>query len=474
MLKNQNLTITKIIKKLERLIRDLAKESATKMNIPPTYLKLIKEPTTSVTVKFPVEKNTLGEIETITGIRIIHSNQHLPSFGGLRLINSLAYEDLEAAAALNSYKAALHNIPFGGAIGCIFIDPSKYTFEEKVRIVRRYTVELWKRSMIGASTDIMGPDRGTDGKIMNIIQDTYKHVISHNELEVDAVVTGKTVNFSGINETTIASGYSSAKCAEFILNNIENEKFQNTRLATGGKKSIILHGLTKNSVNLIKNLPENDFKVIGIVEGEHGCFNTLGFNIDEIQDYLLKHKSLKGISQTLNDPQEILRKKADFYIPAKELIVNKEIAESLQCKIVLEAANFAIQKEAIDAFKDRKIVVVPDIISHAGELVIAYLEWLKNLEHRNLTLLFKRFDSNTRNTMVKMITDSDYGIMQNAYNGPEESDLILSTLCEIVDNSFKNMLDYCEEHKVSLREAAYMIALEKIYLKFKTQGGVSL
>ena len=437
-------------------------------------MKLIKEPTTSVTVKFPVEKNNLGEIETITGIRIIHSNLHLPSFGGLRLNNFLSYEDLEAAAALNSYKAALHNVPFGGAIGCIFIDPSKYTYEEKVRIVRRYTVELWKRSMIGASTDIMGPDRGTDWKIMNIIQDTYKTVISHNALEVDAVVTGKSIRFGGIKDTQVASGFSSAKCAEFVLQNVENEKFKNTKLARGGKKSIILHGLTKNSVNLVKNLPKGDFKVIGIVEGKYGCFNTLGFDIDEIQEYLLKNNTLKGISQTLNDPKEILCKKADFYIPAKELIVNKEIAENLQCKIVLEASNFAIQKDAIDVFKARKLVVVPDIISHSGELVVAYLEWLKNLEHRNLTLLFKRFDSNTRNTMVKMITDSDYGILENLYTGPEESDLILSTLNEIVDNSFKTVLDYCQEHKVSLREAAYMIAIERIYVIFKTRGGLSI
>lgn len=437
-------------------------------------MKFIKEPTTSVTVKFPVEKNHLGEIETITGIRIIHSNHYLPSFGGLRLNNTLTYEDLEASAALNSYKAALHNVPFGGAIGCIFIDPTKYSYEEKVRIVRRYTVELWKRSMIGASTDIMGPDRGTDWKIMNIIQDTYKSVISHNSLEVDAVVTGKSIRFGGIRDTTNAAGFSAAKCAEYVLGNIDNEKFRDTKLGIGGKKSIILHGVTKNSVNLIKNLPKDDFKVIGIVDGKYGCFNTLGFDIDEIHEYFLKNKSLKGISQTLHDPKEIICKKADFYIPAKEQIVTKEIAENLQCKIVLEASNFAIRKDAIDEFKNRKLVVVPDIISHSGELIIAYLEWLKNLEHRNLTLLFKRFDSNTRNTMVRMLTDSDYGILENIYTGPEESDLILSTLNEIVDNSFKTVLEYCEEHKVSLREAAYMIALERIYLKFKSQGGVSI
>lgn len=183
--------------------------------IPRTWINYIEEPRTTVTVKFPVETRN-NEIELITGTRIIHSNHHLPSKGGLRFSIRTSHEDLEALAANTSYKAALHNIPFGGAKGCIYIDPTKYTYEEKVRIVRRFTVELWKRSMIGASTDVMGPDIGTDDKIMNIIKDTYKSVISNNSTEVDAVVTGKGVAFGGIKDAKIASGYGTACVVKFL------------------------------------------------------------------------------------------------------------------------------------------------------------------------------------------------------------------------------------------------------------------
>jgi glutamate dehydrogenase (NAD(P)+) len=183
--------------------------------IPRTWVNYIEEPRTTVTVKFPVETRN-NEIELITGTRIIHSNHHLPSKGGLRFSISTSHEDLEALAANTSYKAALNNIPFGGAKGCVYIDPSKYTYEEKVRIVRRFTVELWKRSMIGASTDVMGPDIGTDEKMMNIIKDTYKSVISSNSVDVDAVVTGKSVAFGGIKDSRIASGYGTASVAKYI------------------------------------------------------------------------------------------------------------------------------------------------------------------------------------------------------------------------------------------------------------------
>lgn len=430
----------------------------------------MEQPRTIVNVKFPVETQN-NEIETIQGIRIIHSNDHLPSFGGLRFNNSTNYEDLETAAELNTFKANLHDIPLGGAIGCIYIDPAKYSYEDKVRIVRRYTAELWKRSMIGASTDIMGPDRGTDSRFMNIIQDTYKSIIAHNSVEIDAVTTGKSIRFGGLDRSEEACGFSTAKCATFIMNNVEHEKFKYTGLARGGKKSILLHGLTKNAITMVKNLPKDEFKVVGIVDGRYGCFNTMGFCVEEIHDYLLKNKTLKGISDSINDPMEILMKKADFYIPAKEMVVDKHIANILQCKIVLEASNFALTKEAIDILRRRELICVPDILSHAGELIIAYLEWLKNLEHRNLTTLFKRFDMNSRKTLLNMISSDDSALLKkNKYHGPDESDLIFTTLNKIVDDSFRKVMKYSVEENICLRDACYIIALQKFYQSQKDNG----
>jgi glutamate dehydrogenase/leucine dehydrogenase len=338
-------------------------------------------------------------------------------------------------------------------------------------MIRRYTIELWKRSIIGASTDVMGPDRGVDYRYMNIIQDTYKSILVNNSVNIDAVVAGKSVKFGGLERSEEACGFSTATCLNFIMNNIDHKKFRNTGLGVGGKKSILLHGLTTNSVNLIKNLPKNDFKVIGIVDGEYGCFNTMGFDINEIHDYLIKNKTLKGISQSLNNPMEILSKKADFYIPAKEMVVDKNIANILQTKIIVEASNFALTKEAIDILRKKEIICVPDILSHAGELIIAYLEWLKNLEHRNLTILFKRFDMNSRKTMIKMISSDDSALLKvNDYKGPEESDLIFTTLNKIVDDTFRKVMEYSVNENICLRDACYMIALNKYYNSQKETG----
>ena len=121
-----------------------------------------------------------------------------------------------------SYKASFHNIPFGGAKGCVYINPQKFTFEEKVRITRRFTIEMWKRSMISASTDVMGPDLGTDDKIMNIIKETYKQIHQNNTVDIDAVVTGKSFTNGGLEFGNMAAGYGIARSIKFIEENLNN------------------------------------------------------------------------------------------------------------------------------------------------------------------------------------------------------------------------------------------------------------
>jgi len=117
---------------------------ALKYNIPKDWLLYFREPATKVTVKFPFLK-TNGEFETIRGTRIIHSNYLLPSSGGLRFSNDIDDDHLESLAQMMTFKAALFNIPFGGAKGNIYIDPHQYSYPEKVKIMRQYTIEMWKK-----------------------------------------------------------------------------------------------------------------------------------------------------------------------------------------------------------------------------------------------------------------------------------------------------------------------------------------
>lgn len=364
-----------------------------------------------------------------------------------------------------SYKTSLLDIPFGGAKGCIFIDPNEYTFEEQVKITRRFTVELWKRSMINAATDVMGPDEGTDERIMNIIRETYCNVISNNTINIDSVVTGKSVALGGVGVSKISAGWGIACAIRNLEHHLSHKAIAGSGLSSGrSKKSIIIHGWNLRTKQAASFLVKKDYKIVGIVDGQHGCFNAIGFDPDEIWDYRAKHGSLEGISKNLNNPAEILSQKCDIFLAgAGELSIGKEIAENIRCKLIVEGCNSPFTGEAFESLRKNEKVVLPDIIAYTGSLICSYLEWLKNLEHRNLTLLFKRFEANMRNNLLDMLSSSDIGTKKPSYKGPEEDDLILSTIDEMQDVAFKKVLNEASDHNIDLKSAALKIAIENIY-----------
>jgi glutamate dehydrogenase (NAD(P)+) len=452
-------------------------DSAVKYSkIPPDWLEFMKEPKTSVTVKFPVELRN-NEIKTITGVRVIHSNHLLPTKGGLRFSVDTSMEDLEGLANLMSYKAALHDIPFGGAKGCIYIDPKKYTYEEKVKIVRRFTLEMWKRSMISASTDVMNPDIGTDEKIMNIIKETYKNLVAKNDVEADAVITGKSPVFGGIGVSKQAAGYGVARAVQYVEENLNNPILAKTGLGYGrSKKSVIIQGFGVVGINYARYLVKNgNYKIVGITDEGTGCFNPAGFDPDEIYAYKKKNDGLQGISKTLNKPEDIWIQRCDIFITSqRELSVTKSLAEHLKCKMLIEATNAPCTRESYDVLNKKNILVIPDILSYSGGFIVSYLEWLKNLEHRDLTLLFKRFEANSRKILIKSLSTSDVGGYIHHFAGPEENELVLMTIEEIMDNSFKQVLDVAQEYSCDLKTAAFKIAIESIYNKSKNLGGLDI
>ncbi len=416
-----------------------------------------------------------NEIETITGTRVIHCNHHLPTKGGLRF-SETSQEDLESLAEIMSYKASLHNIPFGGAKGCININPDQYTFEEKVKITRRYTVEMWKRSMISASTDVMSPDIGTDEKIMNVIKETYKLISQNSSVDIDAVVTGKSANFGGLQFGSYAAGYGIARSIKFIDENLlTNNILKKSKLehhSGNVKRSVIFHGFNFNHYVAARRLRFNDYKIVGITDDDHGAYSPMGFDPVEMWQYKKRNGNFKGISKSTNPPENIISQKCDIFVAGmKELSINKSIVEKLKCKVIVEAINNPLTKEAYELAIERGILVIPDLIAYSGGFIMSYLEWLKNLEHKNLTLLFKRFDANQKIHLMRLVSDTQLKSELEEISGPEESELVTSTLEEILDNSFLNALQTAEQHNIDLKTACIKIALERIFNRYYESSG---
>ncbi len=173
------------------------------MDLSPGLEEKIRVCNATYTVRFGVRLR--GRIQTFTGYRSVHSEHMEPVKGGIRYSLGVNQDEVEALAALMTYKCALVEAPFGGSKGGLCIDPREYDENELELITRRFAYELIKRDMINPAQNVPAPDMGTGEREMAWIADQYKRM---NTTDINGVarVTGKPINAGGIQCRTEATG----------------------------------------------------------------------------------------------------------------------------------------------------------------------------------------------------------------------------------------------------------------------------
>ena len=173
------------------------------LDIPEGMAQCIKNVNNVYQVRFPVKIN--GQVENFVGWRSVHSEHQLPAKGGIRFAPNVNHDEVEALAALMTYKCALVDVPFGGSKGGLLIDPKKYDREAMEKITRRFAYELIKKDYIGSGVNVPAPDMGTGQREMSWIVSTYA---AHRPQDTDYLgcVTGKPVSSGGIQGRVVATG----------------------------------------------------------------------------------------------------------------------------------------------------------------------------------------------------------------------------------------------------------------------------
>ena len=449
-------------------------KAASVLKLSSSLAQQIKSPNATYKVNFGVRIN--NKINTFTGFRCVHSDHLEPVKGGIRYSVQADQAEVEALAALMTYKCALVDIPFGGSKGALIIDPSQYNKYDLERITRRFSQELIKRDLINPSQNVPAPDMGTGEKEMAWIADEYRR-LNPVDINSSACVTGKPINKHGIRGRVEATGRGVQYAIREFFRHKKDMKVANLEGSLEGKTAIV-QGLGNVGYHAAKFLSEEDFvKVIAVIERDGAVYDEKGINIEKLKKHILKNGGVRKYKGYIKEGEKVLTKKCDILIPAAmEGVINKSNVKNIKAKLIVEAANGPITYEA-DQILLKEKVIIPDLYANAGGVTVSYFEWVKNLSHIRFGRLHKRGEENKIINLissVEEITGRKLNInnRENIIKGSDEIDLVRSGLDDTMRSAYVAMSNrwHTKASVKDLRTSAMSIALEKIALSYETLG----
>lgn len=393
--------------------------AAKRLNLDPSIHKTLRTPRRSLIVTFPVKMDN-GEVEVFTGYRVQYNYVKGPSKGGIRYHPDVTLEEITALAGLMALKCAVVDVPFGGAKGGVACDPKKMSMGELERLTRRYTYMILP--LVGPEQDIPAPDVNTDSQTMSWIMDTYSMLRGYT---VQGVVTGKPVELGGSKGRATSTGRGIAYVAEEMLRTLGMDVNGTT---------VCVQGFGNVGMNVAKFLHEDGCKIAGITDVTGGLFNPGGIDVPNLALHAGRNKMIRGFSggefvpDHVEANRRLLTMKTDVLIPAA---LENQIAESnasdVKARLIVEGANGPITRGADVILNKKGVHVVPDILANSGGVIVSYFEWVQDIQ---------------------------------AYLWSEQE--VNARLKDLMTAAFAQVREFADKHEVTLREAAYMLAVNKM------------
>ena len=452
------------------------------LDLPPGLEEKIRVCNATYTVRFGVRLR--GRIETFTGYRSVHSEHMEPVKGGIRFAMGVNQDEVEALAALMTYKCALVEAPFGGSKGGLRIDPRQYDEHELELITRRFAYELIKRDLIDPAQNVPAPDMGTGEREMAWMADQYARM-NTTDINAKACVTGKPLNAGGISGRVEATGRGvQYALREFFRDDMGLQKAGLTGTLEG--KRVVVQGLGNVGYHAAKFLSEEDgCKVIGIIEHDGALFDEAGLDVQAVRDWIAKHGGVSGYptSTSHEDGAAVLEAECDILIPAAlEGVINLGNAERIKAPLIIEAANGPVTAGADEILRKKGTVIIPDMYANAGGVTVSYFEWVKNLSHIRFGRMQRRQEESRHQLVVdeleRLSADKDLGwqlspgFKERYLRGADELELVRSGLDDTMRISYQSMRDVWHERDdvEDLRTAAYIVAIEKVASSYRAKG----
>ncbi len=397
-------------------------KAASRLDLTGNMRTLMITPDRELRVEVAIEMDS-GEIGNFIGYRVQHDNARGPFKGGLRYHPYVDQDEARSLASLMTWKTAVVDIPFGGGKGGMNCDPATLSRGELERLTRRFVGQI--HDFIGPDKDIPAPDVGTDGQVMAWIMNEYAKFHGFHP----ACVTGKPVELHGSAGREAATGYGVALIAREMLGKLG-------RTVAGTTFAIQGYGNVGSFAAL--HLHQLGAKIAAVSDAFGGIRQADGLDIPALDRYMATNRKVVGFPEA--EPitnEELLTSEVDVLIPAAlGGVFDAALAREVRASLIVEAANGPTWPEADDVFEARGIPVVPDILANAGGVVVSYFEWVQNLQHFRWPL-----DQVRREEERKMV------------------------------DSFTKVYDMAQRKGVSLRTAAFMLAINRVG-RARVLGGI--
>jgi glutamate dehydrogenase (NAD(P)+) len=453
------------------------------MDLSPGLEQKIRVCNSTYTVRFGVRLR--GKIETFTGYRSVHSEHMEPVKGGIRFALSVNQDEVEALAALMTYKCALVETPFGGSKGGLCIDPRQWDEHELEQITRRFAYELIKRDLIHPAQNVPAPDMGTGEREMAWIADQYARM-NTTDINAKACVTGKPPHAGGIQGRVEATG----RGVQFALREVfrHKEDLAKARLSGGLEgKRVIVQGLGNVGYHAAKFLSEEDgCKIVAIIERDGALTDEAGLNVEDVRQWMNRHDGLLAGypgATLVADGSAVLESDCDILIPAAmEGVINLGNAARIKAPLIVEAANGPVTFGADEILRQKGVVIVPDMYANAGGVTVSYFEWVKNLSHIRFGRMQRRAEEARSRLLVEELErlSADQGLgwtmapdfKEKFLTGSDELALVRSGLDDTMRTAYQAMREvwHGKEGVEDLRVAAYIVSISRVAATYRSKG----
>lgn len=397
-------------------------KAADAMELDEEMRRLFKTPFREVQVEVPIRMDD-GRLKVFLGYRVQHNGARGPMKGGLRYHPDVDFDEVRSLASLMSWKTALVNIPFGGAKGGITCDPGGMSIGELERLTRKFTTRIGL--VLGLHRDIPAPDVNTNAQIMAWIMDEYSSRYGYTP----GIVTGKPVELGGSAGRQEATGrgvsiITAAASRDFGV------PIETARVA--------IQGFGNVGSYTARFLHEQGARIIAVSDVSGGLFNGEGLDIPALMAYKDSRKTLKGFESETISNEHLLELDCDILIPAAlGGVITRENADAVKARIIVEAANAPITTIADTILEERNVLIVPDILANAGGVMVSYFEWVQNIQ---------------------------------VFSWEEER--INADLHRIMMRAYGETVRLMKSAKVSMRTAAFMIAIDRVAVAERIRGGL--